>query len=173
VFFQFGSAYPLYLQDHFGLAKPQIGLMFAVNTVVIVFFEILVLDLIQRWPLVRTIGWGYFLACVGFGILPFGSTGGYAVLAMLLVTVGEMLAFSLSASFAASRSTAGDESRYMAWYVIVTSMAVVLGPAIGSAIYAVDRDALWIICLMAGVGVLVGFHLLSLWFRADVCEAPT
>lgn len=172
VFFQFGSTYPLYLRDHFGMAKPQIGLMFAVNTVVIVFFEILVLDLIQRWPLVRTIGWGYFLACVGFGILPFGSTGGYAVLAMLLVTVGEMLAFSLSTSFAASRSATGDESRYMGWYVVVTSMAIVLGPAIGSAIYAVDRTALWITCLVVGAAVLVGFHILSLWSRADVCEAP-
>ncbi len=172
-FFQFGSTYPLYLRDHFGLAKPQIGLMFAVNTVVIVIFEMLVLDRIQRWPMVRTIGWGCFLSCVGFGVLPFGSTGGYCVLAMLIVTVGEMLSFSLAASFAASRSTAGDESRAMSWYVMTTSVATVLGPAFGSAIYAVDRDALWIGCLIVGGFVLVGFYALSLWSRVDVCEAPT
>jgi hypothetical protein len=173
VFFQFGSTYPLYLRDHFGLGKPQIGLMFAVNTVVIVVFEMLVLDRIQRWHLVRTVGWGCCLSCVGFGVLPFGSTGAYCVLAMLIVTVGEMLSFSLAASFAASRSGPGDESRYMGWYVMTTSVATVLGPAMGSAIYAVDRDALWITCLIVGGFVLAGFYALSLRSDVEVYEAPT
>ena len=137
--------------------------MFAVNTVVIVFFEILVLDLIQRWPLVRTIGWGYFLACVGFGILPFGSTAAYCVLAMLhrhrrrnavVLALGQLC-----------RQPQHARQRIPVHGLVydVFSMAVVLGPAIGSAIYAVDRDAVWIIGLMVGLGVLIGFHVLSLW----------
>lgn len=173
VFFQFASTYPLYLRDHFGFGSPGIGLMFAVNTVVIVAFEMLLLDRIQRWPLVRTIGWGSFLACVGFGILPFGSTAAFAVLAMLVVTLGEMLSFSQSTSFAASRATPGNEARYMAWYMMIISVASVLGPALGATIYGIDRDALWIGCLIVGGGVLVGFQLLALRSQVDVCEAPT
>jgi len=173
VFFQFASTYPLYLRDHFGLGKPQIGLMFAVNTVVIVAFEMLLLDRIQHWPLLRTIGWGSFFACLGFGMLPFGATGAYGVLAMLVVTLGEMLSFSTSTSFAASRAPQGSEARYMAWYMMMISVASVLGPAIGATIYSYDREALWIVSLMVGVVVLVGFHILSLWSHVDVYEAPT
>ena len=86
VFFQFLPTYPLYLQDHYGLSTELIGLMFAINTVVIVVFEMLLVDHVKHWPLLPTIGWGSFLTCVGFGIFPFGTSIAFGALAMLVVT---------------------------------------------------------------------------------------
>jgi MFS family permease len=101
------------------------------------------------------------LSCVGFGILPFGASGGYAVFAMVVVTVGEMLSFPLSSAYVANRGVGRDAGLYQGWYMVVHAMAWVLGPAIGGAIYQVHRDALWIAALVVAVGVLIGFELLG------------
>jgi hypothetical protein len=45
------------------------------------------------------------------------------------------------------------------------STAAVLGPGIGSAIYQINREALWISALGVGVFVLIGFELLELRVR--------
>ena len=175
VFMQFSSTYPLYLRDHFGMNEPQIGLMFAVNTSIIVVFEMLLIDVVKHWPLMRTIAWGSFLSCVGFGILPFGSSGGYAVLAMTVVTVGEMLSFPLSSAFVANRSGPGREGIYLGWYVAVHSLAWVLGPGIGAVIYEIDRDALWLTAFAAAAAVLLGFQVLARRIGDQPCasiEAP-
>lgn len=161
VFFQFGSTYPLYLKDHFGFDTTWIGAMFAVNTSVIVLFEMLLVDAIQAWPLLRTIGWGCLISCIGFGMLPFGESALYAVSAMLVLTMGEMLSLALSTGFVANRSRAGNEAGYMGWYMVVLATATVAGPAIGSAIYQVNAAAVWYVALAVGVAVLVGFQWLA------------
>jgi MFS family permease len=161
VFVQFGATYPLYLVDHFGLSKRTIGLMFAVNTMTIVLVEMVLLDAIKNWRPLRTIGWGCLLSCVGFGILPFGSSVLYAVGAMLVVTVGEMLSFPITAGFTANRSTRGNEGTYMGWYALMFATASVLGPAIGSAIYQWRQEAVWYWALAVGVVVFVGFQVLA------------
>lgn len=171
VFLQFGSTYPLYLRDHFGMSKPLIGLMFAVNTSIIVAVEMLLLQSLKHWPLLRTIGAGSFLACVGFGILPFGNSMSYAVLAMVVVTVGEMLSFSLSAAFVANRSAPGAESLYLGWYVATHALAWVVGPAIGAAIYEVHPNATWYWALGMAVAILAGYQLLATRSGDEPCEA--
>jgi predicted MFS family arabinose efflux permease len=170
VFLQFGSTYPLFLRDHFGMSKPLIGLMFAVNTSIIVAVEMLLLQSLNHWPLLRTIGVGSFLACVGFGMLPFGSSMSYAVLAMVVVTIGEMLSFSLSAAFVANRGAQGSESLYLGWYVATHSLAWVVGPAIGAAIYEVDPNATWYWALGMAVAILAGYELLAARTGDESCE---
>ena len=161
VFFQFLPTYPLYLQDHYGLSTELIGLMFAINTVVIVVFEMLLVDHVKHWPLLPTIGWGSFLTCVGFGIFPFGTSIAFGALAMLVVTVREMLSVPLAVSFVASRSPAGQEGSYMGWYTMTHSIAWVLGPTLGSAIYSINREAVWYTSLGIGVVVLVEFYAMG------------
>jgi predicted MFS family arabinose efflux permease len=161
VFMQFSSTYPLYLRDNFGLNEPQIGLMFAVNTSIIVVFEMLLIDAVKHWPLMGTIAWGSLLSCIGFGILPFGESSLYAVFAMAVVTIGEMLSFPLSSAYVANRSGPGREGLYLGWYMVVHALAWVLGPGIGAQIYQVDRDALWLVALAVGALVWLGFMLLA------------
>ena len=174
VFFQFGSTYPLYLRDHFGFDTFWVGLMFTVNTSVIVAVEMLLVDAIKGWPLLRTIGWGCLLSCLGFGMLPFGQSAPYAAAAMLVLTIGEMLSLALSTGFVANRSPAGGEASYMGWYMVLLAAASVLGPAIGSAIYQQNPDAVWYAALAVGVAVLVGFQLLANRSRGtvEVQDAP-
>ncbi len=160
VFFQFISTYTLYLHDHYHLSEGQIGWLFAVNTLVIVAVEMLLIDYAKRWPLVRTIGWGSFLSCLGFGLLPFGTTFAFAVFAILVMTLGEMLSMPLSAGYVANRAPAGAEGRYMGWWATGISIAFVLGPTLGGRVYQDWPEMVWYASLAIGFVVLAGFYLM-------------
>jgi predicted MFS family arabinose efflux permease len=171
VFMQFSTTYPLYLRDHFGMRPREVGGMFAVNTTIIVAFEMLLIDAVKHWRLMPTIAWGTLLSCLGFGILPLGATALYAVFAMTVVTIGEMLSFPLSSAFVANRSGPGREGHYMGWYMVMHALAWVLGPGLGAAIYQVHRDALWWAALGVAVAVFAGFLLLAARVSNETCEA--
>lgn len=176
VFMQYNTTYPLYLRDHFRMNEAQTGLLYAVNTTLIVAVEMLIIDAVKHWRLMRTIALGAFLFCMGFGMLPLGSTAAYAVLAMAIVTLGEMLSFSQSSAFVANRAGPGAEGSYMGWYVAVMSLAWVLGPGIGAAIYQNNRDALWLVAIAVGVFVPIGYLLLARRAGDQPCgaiEAPS
>jgi MFS family permease len=175
VFMQFSSTYPLYLRDHFGLDEPGIGLMYAVNTSIIVACEMLLIDAVKHWRLMPTIACGSCLACVGFGMLPLGETWRFAALAMAVVTIGEMLSFPLSSSFVANRSAPGREGAYQGWYMVTHALAWVLGPGIGAAIYQRDRDAVWWVAVAIAAAIFAGFQLLARRTGLQPCgavEAP-
>src|SRR5690606_35570949 len=122
--------------------------------------EMLLVNYVKRWPLTRTIGWGSFLLCAGFGILPLGNTVMFCILCMLVFTVGEMLSLPLAAGYVANRSPVGGEGRYMGWYTFVFAVGSVLGPLIGAFAYEFHPDAVWWGSLAIGFVVVGGRYLL-------------
>ncbi len=168
VFFQVHATYPLYLRDHYLLTRPMIGLIYAVNTVMVVAFEMILVNRVKTWPLILTIGWGCFFSCLGFGMMPLSPAIWFCVFSMMVVTLGEMLFMPLSSGWVAQRSEGGDTGTYMGWYIMTYSVAAVLAPALGGWIYGIDRDLLWYLALVIGVMVLGGFYLLDRRTRVSV-----
>ncbi len=165
VFLQFHATYPKYMNDQYSLSKPQIGLLFSVNTVLIVVLEMLIVNFVRRFSLLRTIGWGCLLACIGFGILPASQAAWFAVFSMIVITLGEMFMFPLATGFAARRSAGRDQGSYMGWYAMTFSFASVVAPLIGTAVYEIDRDLLWHASLWVGC-----FSVGSLYWLASRVE---
>ena len=161
VFFQFHATYPLYLKDHYLLDEFQIGLLFAVNTLIIVAVEMLLVEYVKRWKMLLLIGWGNFLTCVGFGLLPFSSLVMFSVFSMVVITAGEMLSMPLSTSWVSKRSEGYDTGVYMGWYSMNYAIACIVGPAVGGLIYEYNREAVFHVCTLVGVIVLVGFYWLQ------------
>lgn len=170
IFFQFHATYPKYLEDHYQLSKPMIGLLFSVNTIIIVAVEMLLLNWFRAFALLRTIGWGALLACVGFGILPLGNTFLFGVLSMSVITLGEMFMFPLCSGFVAKRSNGRDQGMYMSWYAIMYSTAGTIAPLIGTATYELNPHLLWYISIAIGVAALAGFYALNRFSIAS-CES--
>ncbi|QDS99414.1 MFS transporter [Adhaeretor mobilis] len=160
-FFQFWSTYPLYLKDQYGFSKPMIGAMFAFNTTIIVLTEMILVDAAKKWSQLRTIGWGCFLACFGFGILPYGVSIAFAALSMFIITVGEMLSHPLASGFVADRSPEGGEGPYMGWFSMVFSVCFIVGPASGAALYEQDPRLVWACSMVFAFVVLLGFLVLA------------
>ena len=148
VFFQISSTMPLYLRQHYRLAEDSIGMLLAINTVVIVAVEMVLLRALEHRDHVRLAGVGALLVGAGFGLLPLGSTWPFAALTVVIWTAGEMLSLPFTNSVAANRAPATASGRYMGAYSLAFAVAFVLAPALGTAVYErLGPTVLW-----AGVG---------------------
>ena len=171
IFFQFFVTYPKYLKDFYALDEFRIGLLFAVNTVIIVVFEMLLLEKVRKFSLLRTLGWGCLLSCIGFAMLPLGSTFWFCVLAMCVVTVGEMFMFPVGSGFVAQRSLGRDRGMYMSGYSMNYSLAAIIAPLFGTAVYELNPHWLWLSGFLIGAIVLVGFYALARRVESEKFDA--
>ena len=164
VLFQIFSTLPLYLTDEYGLDERGVGLIFALNALLIVAFEMVLIKLLERHNPVWLLGLGVLLMCVGFSLLPLGRGMAFAAFTVMIWTAGEMLAFPFSNLLVAQRAGEGRTGEAMGIYSAVFSVAVVLAPVLGLAI--LDRfggDVLW---LCAGLMTIPSGLLTVLLARA-------
>ncbi len=161
VFFQLISTYPLFLRNEYKFAEWQIGLLFALNTAIVVLFEMLIVTHLDRWRPLQVIAWGSFFMCEGFAILCFGNGVFLAIISVLAYTLGEMLAMPQGMAFAASRSSEQSRGRYIGLYTMSISVFFVVGPVIGSWMYSFDHWLFWKVSLGVGVVVLLGYYALD------------
>ena len=174
VLFQFFGTYPLYLKEQYHFQEYHIGLLFAVNTVVIVVFEMVLVIAIARFPLLRTYAWGQLLSCVGFGILPFAVGGpfwmgaSFCVFSMLILTLGEMLTSPLGPAYVARRSVPENRGKYMGAYVTSFSLAFLVAPLAGMWLYDQNPHLVWYVGLIVGAAVFFGLMLLADREQADI-----
>lgn len=164
VFFQLASTYTLTLRDLYDFGESRIGLVLAINTVIIVLVEMVLIHRVQGMSPMRLVAVGSFLICLGFGLLPFGVAGGVAWVAFTVViwTMGEMLALPLIAGVVANRAGETSRGRYMALFTVAFEGAFVVAPLAGTWAYQVyGPERLWLGCIAIGVILLAGFWRLA------------
>ncbi|HEV8578838.1 MAG TPA: MFS transporter [Thermoanaerobaculia bacterium] len=162
VTFQTVSTFPLALRDMYGLSEARIGLALAVNTLIIVLFEmVLVHSLSGRNPL-KVSGLGAFLFCAGFALLPLGSGFAFVVFTVVVWTAGEMLVFPIASSAVADRAPEEQRGTYMGLFNLAFAAAFVVAPLVGTWIYQnLGPEALWYGCGGMGVIVWAGFQAVA------------
>jgi MFS family permease len=161
VFFQFHATYPKYLEDHYQMSKPQIGLLYATNTILIVITEMLLVNFVRRFRMLITVGVGGFMSCLGFAMLPCSTAIWFVVWSMIVITIGEMLMFPVATGFVARRSSGRDVGMYMSWYAMTFSFTAVIAPLGGTLLYDVNRHLIWWASGVIGVLVLAAFWTLA------------
>jgi predicted MFS family arabinose efflux permease len=160
-FFQVWTAMPLFLRAFYGSSERAIGLLLSINALLIALTEMLVIRAVENFDALRTVGVGAFLVGAGLALLPFGPPYAIAVAAMVILTVGEMLAMPISNTVVAERAGRGQVGRYMGIYTLAFSTAFVIGPVVGTAVYeSIGPDALWF--GIGGIGVFLGIGFASL-----------
>ena len=163
VFFQLFSTYVLYLDEVYHLAKFQIGLLMAINTVMIVILEMLLIRRIESLDMLRVIGVGFLFSGVGFCILPFGVHIGiaWAAFSVVLWTIGEMLSMPMGAAFSAQQATPAQRGSYMGAYSMTYAAALIVAPVLGMWAYSIHPNLVWY-----GGLVLTGLACAGTWSLA-------
>lgn len=168
VFFQILSTMPLYWREHLGLAEDRIGMLLALNTVIIVLVEMVLVRAVESRDPLRLVGLGTLLVCLGFALMPLAAGPLFVAVTIVVWTVGEMLSMPLSNAFASLRAGSRETGRYMGAYMLSFSVAFVLSPLVGTAVY--ERwggTVLWVGCGAAGVALALGFTWLSAVVRRE------
>lgn len=161
VFFQLISTFPIFLKAEYQLTKVEIGSLFGVNTLGVVAFEMVLIQLLERQNLIRLIAWGSLFMCLGFGLLPFGVGYWFAMATVGVWTLGEMLAMPQMLAYVAQASTSRNRSAYMGFYTTCVALSMMIGPLIGTHLYEWDHRLCWHFASVVGVLACVGFYMLD------------
>ncbi|HYK43802.1 MAG TPA: MFS transporter, partial [Parafilimonas sp.] len=161
-FFQLFTIQPVFFKTEWHFNEAFIGLLMALNGIIIVVVEMIVVYSIERKKLntffIRS---GYLVAALAFACLNILPPGWQtAVLSIVLITIGEMLSMPFMNSFWIERSSAHNRGEYAALYAMSWSVAQIVGPLSGSRIAAhAGFSTLWwtlsSVCVAAAIGILV------------------
>ncbi len=147
VFVQILITFPIYARNVYGLAENRIGQLFAVNTILIVTLEMILMEKVRKYPQARMINISFVLLGIGFGMVPLGRGFAFGALAFVILTFGEMLSMPLVTALIAGRADDSNRGRYMGVFSLVFSLAFIIAPAGGTAIYEhLGADAIWYVC---------------------------
>ena len=161
VFNQLFTTFPLYLRNVYGLAEDAIGRLLAVNTVMIVVLEMVIMEKIRRFPLTRTINISFLLLGLGLGLMPFGRGSLYAAFTVAVWTFGEILSMPLMAALIAGRARPETQGRYMGLFSFSYSLSLIFAPIAGTAVYGrFGGDVVWYGCFGVMVLVAAAFYRL-------------
>lgn len=152
VFFQHEGPMPLYLVRDLGLATSAFGLLFTVNTILIVFLELPLNLAMARLPHGPVMAVGALFCAAGFGSLAFATGFGSAVATVVVWTVGEMILFPTMSAWMAEAAPADRRGEYMGLYTMAFAVAFAVGPWLGTVAYErFGGNVLWGGTFLVGV----------------------
>ena len=130
-----------------GYERISIGWFLAVNPILIVMFEMVVVHALRNRPTLPIVALGSLVVGLGYLVLlaPLGGMG--IVMAMAIVAGGELLQMPLLSAHINDRAPANARGAYNGFNGMVFSAALIVAPAIGGRIYErYGPDTLWLIC---------------------------
>lgn len=128
-FLQYFSTMPLYYKDIHFLNENKIGLLMGLNGLLIFILEMPFVKYLEkgRFTIMSLIIIGAILTGLSFLVLNLTTWAGVLIIGMVLMTIGEMVAFPFSNAFALQRAKRGNQGEYMALYSIAFAIAHILG----------------------------------------------
>lgn len=129
VFLQYFSTMPLYYRQAHTLSEVEIGLLLGANGFFIFLLEMPLIKWLENTRFTKSglMLFGAVLTGLSFVILNFTNWSGILVIGILLMTIGEMIAFPFSNAFAMQRAKKGNQGEYMALYAMSFSVASIFG----------------------------------------------
>lgn len=173
VYIQMYNSLSVYLRDQHGVPPQGYGFLLTTSAITVILFQFWVTRVIKFRPAFVMMALGTLFYMAGFGM--FGFVGAYALfaLAIVIITIGEMIVVPTSQALAANFAPEAMRGRYMAVFGLVWQIPSVVGPTTAGVILdRCDPELLWI--LGAGLCALsaLGFYLLHLRLGGQARFAP-
>ncbi len=162
VFLQYFSTIPLYYKEAHHLSEFQIGLLMGMNGFVIFALEMPLVKWLEngRYTKIGLMIFGGILLALSILVFNVTSWSGILVIGMLMMTIGEMIAFPFSNAFAMESAKKGNQGEYMALYSVAFSIAHIFGHNSGMhLVEEVGFETTWYVIfalsLLSGVFLLI------------------
>lgn len=151
IFWQTSSTFGLQVTENSGLDEKAFGFLLGLNGLMIVFMELPLTNLTRRFDPQKAMALGYALLGGGLGLLAFGAGLPMLILAIVVLTLGEMIAMPIASSYVANLAPDDMRGRYMGVLGFSWNTAVGIGPMVGLWIFGRSPGLLWMLCAVAGV----------------------
>jgi predicted MFS family arabinose efflux permease len=149
VYTQMYSSLSIYLRDVHGIQPQGYGFLLTVSAITVILFQFSVTRLIKRRPPFLMMALGTLFYMLGFGMFGFVSLYGWFMLAMVVITAGEMIVVPTSQTIVANFAP--------------EDMPAAIGPgAAGVILDNFNPNLLWYLGGALCAVAAVGFYLLHL-----------
>jgi MFS family permease len=135
VFNQLWGTFPIYVRSAYALPENLIGPLFAVNTVIIVLFQMVLTHAVERFPRGLVAAGGAAFLGLGFGLMPFGRGWLYGAMTVAVWTIGEMLFIPTVTTMISLRASEENQGRYQSLLSVAFGLGFIAGPALGTRVY--------------------------------------
>jgi MFS family permease len=156
VYQQMYSSLSVYLRDVHGISSQGYGFLLTTSAITVILLQFWMLRTVKRRPPFAMMAIGTIFYAVGFSMFGFVSAYWMFALAVVVITMGEMILMPVSQALAANFAPAEMRGRYMAVYSLVWMLPAAVGP--GAAGYILDTfnpNWLWyiggVLCLLSTV----------------------
>lgn len=167
------SSLPVYLRDVHHIDTQSYGVMLSLSGLEVVLFQFWISRTIRQYPPFLMMMLGAFFLTVGFGMIGFVSGSTLFMVAIVVITIGEMIFYPTGQALAASFSPASMRGRYMAVYGLAWAIPATIGPAAaGLLLDNYDPNFLWYIGGLLCATAAAGFYALHLWLGRQERFAP-
>jgi MFS family permease len=166
VYFQMYSTLSVYLRDIHDIPARGYGYLMSMNALVVVLFQFPLTRRLRPYRPMTLMAAGTLLYLVGFTMYGFVSLYALFAVAMLTITVGEMMVIPTSSALVARLAPEAMRGRYLALSGLTFVVAASLGPtAAGIVIDNYNPNWVWFLCGILSAVAVIGFLLLDA--RAD------
>jgi MFS family permease len=162
VYMQMNSTLAVYLRDTHGVSEQGFGFLLSLNAAMVVLFQFAITRRVERYPSFIVMAWGALLYAVGFCIYGFASDYSIFILAMAIITIGEMLNVPIGQAVVANLAPEDMRGRYMAFFGFSFAIPGMFGTLLAGLIMDnADPRMVWYAAGLLGLmatGMFVALH---------------
>jgi MFS family permease len=148
----------VYLRNEHGTPESAYGLLLSLNAAMVVFMQFPITRRITKYQPMLMMALGTFLYAVGFGMYGFVSAYSLFMLAMIIITIGEMIVAPVAQALVASFAPEDMRGRYMAVSGFSWGIPYAIGPYLAGMILDGPRPGLlWSAAGFVGILSTIGF----------------
>ncbi len=162
VYMQMNSTLAVYLRDTHSVSEQGFGFLVSLNAIMVVLFQFAITRRVERFPPFLVMAWGALLYAIGFSIYGFASTYSIFIIAMAIITIGEMLNAPIGQAVVANLAPQDMRGRYMAFYGFSFAIPGMVGTLLAGLIMDnADPRMVWYAAGLLGLvatGMYVSLH---------------
>jgi len=162
VYIQMNTTLAVFLRDNYGVNEQGFSYILALNAAMVVLFQFPITRRIARYRPLTVMTIGTLLYAVGFAMYGFVSLFFFFLLAMVIITIGEMLVSPTGQAIVTQFAPEDMRGRYMAVFGFSWVIPFAIGPLLaGLVLDNLNPDWLWYAAGLLGIVAALAFYLLE------------
>jgi MFS family permease len=166
VYMQMNSTLSVFLRDEHGFSEQNFGFLLSMNALMVVLFQFWITKRISKYAPMKMMAFGALFYMIGFGMDGFISATYLFFIAMIIITIGEMIVSPVSQAAAASFAPEDKRGRYMAVFSFQWAIPNLFGVILaGIVMESLGPNWVWHFA-----GILSMFSILGFWLLHGIAK---
>ena len=158
VYINMNTTLGVFLRDVHGISEAGYGYILSLNAAMVVLFQFPITRRIEHFPPMLMMAAGTALYAIGFAMYGFVGVYSLFLLAMVIITIGEMIVAPVGQALVAKFAPEDMRGRYMAVFGYSWGLSFAAGPYLAGLILDhSDPRLLWYACGIIGMLAVMGF----------------